>query len=90
MVGIEDSKFKSNLGSSTDVTYLNLSVHGGYQWYFKNGFNVSVLAGIAHLQKLNSSKQISGNETLSVIDFLSKNSETNTHGGAGVFVGWLF
>jgi len=90
MIGIEDSKFKSNLGSNADVIFLNLSVHGGYQWYFRNGFNISVLGGIAHLQKLSSSKQISGNETLSGIDFLNKNTETNTHAGAGILLGWLF
>jgi hypothetical protein len=90
MIGVEDSEFKSNLGSNADVTYLNLSVHGGYQWYFRNGFNISVLGGVAHLQEINSSRQIAGSETLSVTDFINKNTETNTHVGAGVIVGWLF
>jgi len=90
MIGIEDSEFKSNLGSNADVTYLNLSVHGGYQWYFRNGFNISVLGGVAHLQEISSSRQIAGSETLSVTDFINKNTETNTHVGAGVIVGWLF
>ena len=90
LIGVEDSEFKSKSGSTANVTFINLAVHGGYQWYFGNGFNISVLGGVAYLHEMSSSKQISVNETPSIIDFINKNTETNTHGGAGVIVGWVF
>jgi len=90
VIGMEKSEFSSKLGSTADVTYLDLAVYGGYQWYFSNGFNISVLGGIAYLQELSSNQQISASETTSVIEFLNKNTETNIHGGAGIIVGWTF
>ena len=88
--GVEESEFKSDAGSSADVTYIDLAVHGGYQWYFSSGFDISILGGIAHLQEVSSSKQIFAGESTSVEDFLNKNTETNTHFGAGVILGWSF
>jgi len=90
MAGLEKSKFKSISGSSADVTFVNLSMHGGYQWFWRSGFNLSLLGGVAYLQEVSSSKQIVGSERSEVTDFIDKNIKTNVHGGAGVTVGWMF
>jgi hypothetical protein len=90
MVGSETSEFRSTLGSTANVTFLDLGVYVGYQWFAKSGVNVSVIGGIAYLQQLNASKSISGGESASVTDFLNKNIDSNTHGGAGVIIGWKF
>lgn len=90
LIGIEKSKFKSVLGSKADVTFVDFAFHYGYQWFWENGFNVSVLGGLAYLVKTNSDKSISANETDDVKNFLDKNTKTNIHPGAGVVIGWKF
>lgn len=90
LAGLEQSEFKSTLGSTAKVTFINIGFHGGYQWFWKNGINVSVLAGRAFLQEINSDKNIISGESQSVSNFLDKNTKTNNHGGFGVIVGWLF
>jgi len=90
LAGLERSKFKSQAGSTADVTFTNLAAHVGYQWYWKNGFNVSVMGGVAYLNKNNSDKNILTGEDKNVISFLNENTKTNIHGGAGIVVGWLF
>jgi len=90
LAGLEKSEFKSTLGSSADVTFTNLAAHVGYQWFWRNGFNLSLMGGVAYLHEVSSSKHIVTGEQKSVTDFLDKNTKTNIHGGAGVIVGWLF
>jgi len=90
MIGIENSKFKSETGSSADVTFIDLTLHGGYQWFWGNGFNVSALAGVAFLKKTNLTKNIVSNESDDVVDFLDKNTKSNAHIGVGVIFGWAF
>jgi len=88
--GVEKSEFKSTLGSTADVTFATLAVHGGYQWFWSNGFNISLMAGVAYLHEVSSSNRIVSGEEGNVTDFLDKNTKTNIHGGAGFFIGWLF
>lgn len=90
LAGFEQSEFKSTLGSAAKVSFLNIGINAGYQWFWKSGFNVSVLGGRAFLQKINSDKSILSGESQSVSDFLDKNTKTNNHGSYGVIVGWLF
>lgn len=90
MAGAERSEFKSTLGSTADVTFVNVALYAGYQWFWNNGFNVSALAGRAFLQEVNSSKTIVSAENQAVSDYLDENTKTNNHGGFGVIVGWLF
>jgi len=90
LVGLERSKFSSELGSSANVTFLNVAFQFGYQWFWSNGLNVSVMGGPAFLVESGSSKNIVINEQDNVVDFLNKNTKTNVHGGAGVIIGWGF
>ncbi len=90
MVGVENSEFTSEAGSSADVTFIDLTLHGGYQWFWGNGFNVSALAGVAYLKEINLDKNITQNESSDVTEFLDKNTKSNVHIGIGVIFGWLF
>lgn len=90
LVGIENSKFSSTLGSKAEVTYIDFAVHYGYQWFWKSGFNVSALAGLAYLVKTRSTEDIAPTESSDVIEFLDKNTKTNIHGGAGFMLGWKY
>lgn len=90
LVGIEKSEFRSTLGSKADVTFVDFAFHYGYQWFWKNGFNVSALAGVAYLVKTSSEIDIVPTENSDVIGFLDKNTKTNVHGGAGILIGWKF
>ncbi len=87
LAGLEKSEFKSKLGFTADVTFVNLAIHAGYQWYWQNGFNLSLMAGVVYL---NVNRNIMTNESVAVADFLGENTESNFHGGASVIVGWLF
>ena len=90
LIGIEKSKFRSVLGSKADVTFVDFAFHYGYQWFWENGFNISVLGGVAYLVKTSSDKDITQNESDDVIGFLDKNTKTNIHPGAGITIGWKF
>jgi hypothetical protein len=90
LVGMERSRFKSVSGSTADVTYVDFAFHYGYQWFWNNGFNVSVIGGLALLVKTSSDEEIVQNENNEVIDFLDKNTRTNVHPGAGFIFGWKF
>jgi len=90
MVGVESSRFKSETGSNADVTFVDLTFHGGYQWLWGSGFNVSALVGVAYLKKYSVDKNISKNESNDVIEFLDKNTKSNMHVGTGVIFGWAF
>lgn len=90
LIGLEKSEFKSKLGSTADVMFGNFAAHAGYQWFWENGFNISLMAGVAYLKELSSSENISVGESASVVDFLEKNTKSNLHGGAGIIVGWFF
>lgn len=90
LIGVEKSKFRSISGSRADVTFVDLAAHYGYQWYWRGGFNLSVLGGIAYLVETDSEQAIAPGETNEVIDYLDKNTKTNVHLGAGILLGWLF
>lgn len=90
LIGIEKSEFRSILGSRADVTFVDFAFHYGYQWFWENGFNVSVLGGVAYLAKSSSQKDIVLNETPDVIGHLDRNTKSNIHGGAGFILGWKF
>lgn len=90
LAGLEKSEFKSSLGSTSNVTFASFAAHGGYQWFWKNGFNISLMGGVAYLQNIETSESIVGGEDSDVVKFLDKNTKANIHGGGGVFMGWLF
>ena len=90
MIGMEKSRFKSEAGSRADVTFYDLIFHGGYQWFWDSGFNVSALAGVTILKRNKLTKNIASNETDDVVKFLDKNTKSNEHIGVGVIFGWAF
>ncbi len=90
LIGMEKSEFRSTLGSRADVTFVDFAFHYGYQWFWDNGFNVSVMGGVGLLVKTSDEKDIVQNESNDVRDFLDKNTKTNIHPGAGVVMGWRF
>ena len=89
-MGLEYSEFSSRIGSTADVTFANLGGYVGYQWFWPNGFNISVMGGGVYLQELNSSTTLAPGEGNDVSDFLDKNTDSNIHAGYGIIFGWLF
>ncbi len=90
LIGVEKNVFRSEAGSKAEVTFLDLGLHYGYQWFWRSGFNISVLAGLAVLVKMDSDKSLVQEEKASVRRFLNKNTRTNLHVGAGILFGWKF
>ncbi len=89
-LGMEKSRFKSDLGSEAEVTFMDIVFSVGYQWFWGNGLNVSVIGGPAFLIKNSVNKNLSQNESSDVIKFLDKNTKSNVHAGVGVLLGWSF
>jgi hypothetical protein len=90
LAGVENDKFKSVSGSRAEVTFINLGVLAGYQWFWRNGFNISAMLGGALLIENSSTKDISANEKSAVSEYLNKNTKTNSHVAGGVMFGWAF
>jgi hypothetical protein len=89
-VGVENSEFNSDAGSSAKVSFIDTGVLFGYQWFWPNGFNVFAGGGVAHLMRSSLDKSISPTESSKVSDYLDEQTSTNTHLGGGVFFGWAF
>lgn len=90
MIGVEKSNFRSTAGSSAGVTFADAGFHVGYQWFWKSGFNVSVLGGVAFLAKISANKDIVPSESNGVVEFFDKNTKDNVHPGVGIVFGWSF
>ena len=90
IAGSEKSKFTSILGSTADVTFASFGGYAGYQWFWRNGFNISVIGGAVYLHELSSSTTLAPSEGNDVRDYLDKNTDSNIHGGYGIIFGWLF
>jgi len=90
LVGIEKNKFKTTVGSDANVSFIDTGVLLGYQWFWRNGFNISGLIGVAHLIQYKRDKNISPAESNKVSDYLDEQTSTNTHIGGGVQFGWAF
>jgi hypothetical protein len=90
LIGLENSQFQTEFGSRVEVTFLNLGLLAGYQWFFAHGLNVSAVAGGALLVKGTSDENRKPGESLEVNDYLDKNTKTNFHPGLGVILGWSF
>jgi len=90
LIGLENDNYKSNLGSSAEVTFVNFGLLAGYQWYWDSGFNLSVMYGGAILVKSKLRKEVNVGEKNDVIDFFDKNTKSNKHGALGIIVGWVF
>jgi len=71
-IGVEKDEFTSASGSTANVTFMGTSIHTGYQWFWRNGFNVTFLISASHLARHSLSKSISPTESGDVVDFLGK------------------
>lgn len=87
IVGLEKSEFKSASGSSANVSFIDTGVWLGYQWFWRNGFNISAVIGGAHLTRISLDKNISPSESSNVSDYLDEQTSTNSHQTGGVFFG---
>lgn len=90
ITGVEKSQFTSTLDSNADVTFAHFGGYAGYQWFWPNGFNISVIGGAVYLYELSSSTTLAPGETVDVKNFLDKNTDSNIHGGYGIIFGWSF
>jgi hypothetical protein len=90
LLGMEKNDFESVAGSSVNVSFIDTGVLFGYQWFWRNGFNISGSIGVAHLMRNSLDQSISPTESNSVSDYLDKQTSTNNHVGGGVFLGWVF
>lgn len=90
LVGVEKSEFKTVVGSSANVSFIDTGVLLGYQWFWHNGLNISAVAGVAHLTNISLEKNISPTESSNVSDYLDQQTSTNTHMAGGVSFGWSF
>lgn len=90
VIGTEESNFRSDLGSTADVTFIDFGAYYGYQWFWTNGFNISVMGGVAYLVETSSDQVIVPGESQDIVDYLNRNTETNVHGAFGAMLGWVF
>lgn len=91
ILGIENDKFSSSAGSTADVTFLASALSTGYQWFWKNGFNITGILSASHLTRISlDNYKIAPTERSDVIDFLDSDTSTNTHYSYGVLFGWAF
>ena len=90
IIGRESHRFRSKKDSNAEVVFMDYTVQAGYQWFWKNGFNITTSGGLAYLARSRLKKTITSDEDQSVIRFLDDNTETNVHAGIGVILGWLF
>jgi hypothetical protein len=90
MAGMENGVYKSAAGSSSNVTFFDIGMFLGYQWFWSNGFNISAQIGVAHLMQFSQSKNIVPTESASAADFLNSQSGPDTHLASGVVLGWAF
>lgn len=89
-VGKERDELKTAAGSAANVSFIVSGVHVGHQWFWRNGLNVTATLGIAHLERNSLDKNVSVTESVDGIDFLDKQTSSNTHLGVGLFFGWAF
>ena len=91
ILGVENDKFSSAAGSAAEVTFLASALSTGYQWFWKNGFNISGIFSASHLTRMSLDKYvIAPTEKSDVIDFIDSNTSSNTHYSYGVLFGWAF
>ena len=89
-VGAESNEFRTTAGSTANVSFIDTGGHGGYQWFWDNGLNISALLGVGHLMRDSLDQSISPAESISVKDYLSQQTSVTTHIGFGVIFGWAF
>lgn len=89
-LGVENDQFNSTAGSTANVLFLGSSLHTGYQWFWKNGFNITLIFSASHLARMSLDRTTSPTESPDVVDFLDQNTSTNTHYSAGPLLGWAF
>ena len=89
-VGIENDQFNSTAGSTANVFFFGSSLHTGYQWFWDNGFNITFIISASHLARVSLDRSMSPTESPDVVDFLDKNTSSNTHYSAGSLLGWAF
>ena len=90
ILGMEKNEFKSVAGSVANVSFIDTAILFGYQWFWRNGFNISGSLGVAHLIRNSLDQTISSTEINSVSAYLDQQTSTNTHLGGGMFLGWVF
>jgi len=88
--GVENVEYTSVAGSSAKVQFVDVAIGAGYQWIWKNGFNMNLQFAIAHLMLNSLDKTISPTESADVTNFLNQNTSTGTHPGMGFAFGWAF
>lgn len=89
-VGMQTSEFKSTAGSTANVSFIDYGISLGYQWFWKNGFNVSAFVSAAHLAQNSLNQSIAPTESPDVRTFLDQQTSTNSHVGMGWIWGWAF
>lgn len=89
-VGVESDQFTSTAGSTANVVFFGSSFHTGYQWFWDNGFNITFIISASHLARVSLDRSTSPTESPDVVDFLDRNTRTNTHYSAGPLLGWAF
>jgi len=90
LLGMEKNEFKSVAGSSANVSFIDTGILFGYQWFWRNGFNISGSIGVVHLMRNSLDQTISSTESNDVSEYLDQQTSTNTHVGGGMFLGWVF
>jgi len=89
-LGVENDRFTSTAGSTANVLFLGSTLHTGYQWFWDNGFNITLIFSASHLARMSLDRTTSPTESPDVVDFLDRNTRTNTHYSVGPLLGWAF
>lgn len=89
--GIENDSFNSTAGSTAEVYFAGYGLMSGYQWFWKNGFNITWIFSVAHLEQISlNNYNIVPGERADVINWLQTNTSSNTHFTMGPLLGWSF
>ena len=91
LTGVEHDNFSTTAGSSADVYFFANALVTGYQWFWKNGFNIRLSFTAAHLTRISiDNYKVAPTENSDTINWLNTNASSQTHYAYGPAFGWAF
>jgi hypothetical protein len=91
LTGVEHDNFSTTAGSSADVYFFANALVTGYQWFWKNGFNIRLSFSAVHLTRISlDNYKIAPIDSIDTINWLNTNASSQTHYAYGPAFGWPF
>ena len=89
--GVEHDVYSTTAGSSADVYFSANALVTGYQWFWKNGYNIRVNTSVVRMIRISTDNfKTAPTESQSTIDWLNTNDSNGTHFSYGINFGWAF